>query len=74
MTTCGCVQMVAGFLHALFNDILKLLYLGCQWKELPIEKADQGKVVAFCDRNCNVIAPFMAIRSFRKNRAATWLG
>src|ERR1700719_4609256 len=25
-------------LHALFNYILKLLYLGCQWKELPIEK------------------------------------
>ena len=25
-------------LHALFNYILKLLYLGCQWKELPIAK------------------------------------
>ena len=24
-------------LHALFNYILKLLYLGCQWKELPID-------------------------------------
>jgi transposase len=118
-------------LHALFNYILKLLYLGCQWKELPIEKDDQGrdeihyssvyrafrrgeadgcfntifagtvltlrhadlldvtvihgdgtttaakkggdnigfsghkkvkgdKVVAFCDRNCNVIAPFIS--------------
>jgi hypothetical protein len=22
-------------LHAVFNYILKLLYLGCQWKELP---------------------------------------
>ena len=22
-------------LHALFNYILNLLYLGCQWKELP---------------------------------------
>jgi transposase len=29
-------------LHTLFNYILKLLYLGCQWKELPIEKDDQG--------------------------------
>jgi hypothetical protein len=25
-------------LHALFNYILKLLYLGCQWKELSIAK------------------------------------
>jgi len=24
--------------HRIFNYILKLLYLGCQWKELPIEK------------------------------------
>ena len=118
-------------LHTLFNYILKLLYLGCQWKELPIEKDATGrreihhtriwrtfrrwvadgcfnaifegtvltlhqaelldisiihgdgtttaakkggdnigfnghkkikgdKVVAFCDRNCNVIAPFVS--------------
>ncbi len=118
-------------LHTLFNYILKLLYLGCQWKELPIEKDATGrreihhvriwrtfrrwvadgcfnaifegtvltlhqaklidisiihgdgtttaakkggdnigfnghkkikgdKVVAFCDRNCNVIAPFIS--------------
>src|ERR1700692_3688304 len=118
-------------LHALFNYILKLLYIGCQWKELPIAKDAEGrpeihytriygvfrrwqadgcfdiiftvvvlrlhqanlldltiihgdgtttaakkggdnigfnghkkikgdKVVAFCDRNCNVIAPFIS--------------
>src|ERR1700684_2760083 len=118
-------------LYAFFNYILKLLYLGCQWKELPIEKDATGrreihhiriwrtfrrwvadgcfnaifertvltlhqaelldvsiihgdgtttaakkggdnigfnghkkikgdKVVAFCDRNCNVIAPFIS--------------
>jgi transposase len=118
-------------LHTLFNYILKLLYLGCQWKELPIDKDPNGrreihysgiyrafrrweadgcfdaifagtvvklhradlldtsvihgdgtttaakkggdnigfsghkkvkgdKVVAFCDRNCNVIAPFIS--------------
>jgi hypothetical protein len=118
-------------LHAPFNYILKLLYLGCQWKELPIAKDAEGrpeihytriygafrrwqaggcfdiiftvavlrlhqsslldvtiihgdgtttaakkggdnigfnghkkikgdKIVAFCDRNCNVIAPFVA--------------
>jgi hypothetical protein len=29
--------------HALFNYILKLLYLGCQWKELPIAKDSEGR-------------------------------
>ena len=118
-------------LHKIFNYILRLLYLGCQWKELPIQKDGEGrpeihdtriysawrrweadgcidaiftgsmaqlhrdnllditvlhgdgtttaakkggdnigfsghkkvkgdKVVAFCDRPCNVIAPFVA--------------
>jgi transposase len=118
-------------LHSIFNYILQALYLGCQWKKLPIEKDQQGcpeihytriysafrrwqadgcldsifigsvaalqerdhlnisvihgdgtttaakkggdnigfsghkkvkgdKVVAFCDRNCNVIAPFVS--------------
>jgi len=117
-------------LHRIFNYILKLLHLGCQWKELPIAKDENGepeihytriyrafrrfeihgcfenifvgsvsllhqeklldlriihgdgtttaakkggdnlgynghkhmkgdKVVSFCDRNCNVIAPFV---------------
>src|SRR5271168_426123 len=121
-------------LHTLFCYILKLLYIGCQWKELPIERDPDGrpeihytrvygafrrwqadgcfdaifagsvlklhqadllditvihgdgtttaakkggdnigfsghkqvkgdKVVAFCDRNCNVIAPFISCRS-----------
>jgi hypothetical protein len=27
--------------HAIFNYILRLLYLGCPWKELPIEKDRQ---------------------------------
>ena len=118
-------------LQKIFNYVLKHLYLGCQWKELPIDKAGGGrpethytriyriwrrwvdsgcidaifagsvsrlhqdglldtaiihgdgttaaakkggdnlgfsghkkvkgdKVVAFCDRNCNVIAPFIS--------------
>jgi transposase len=118
-------------LHKIFNYILLLLYLGCQWKELPIQQDGEGrpeihytgiysawrrweadgcidaiftgsvvqlhrdnllditvlhgdgtttaakkggdnigfsehkkmkgdKVVAFCDRQCNVIAPFVA--------------
>jgi transposase len=29
-------------LHDLFNYILKLLYIGCQWKELPIAKDARG--------------------------------
>ena len=118
-------------LHKIFNYVLKHLYLGCQWKELAIDKDGEGfveihytriyricrrwvangcidaifagsvlrlhrdglldttvihgdgstaaakkggdnlgfsghkkvkgdKVVAFCDRHCNVIAPFVA--------------
>jgi transposase len=118
-------------LHAIFNYILHLLYIGCQWKELPIRIGPDGhpeihytriyrvfrrwtddgvfeaifvgsvrelknhdlldmsvihgdgtttaakkggdnigysghkkvkgdKVVAFCDRNCNIIAPFVS--------------
>ena len=118
-------------LHRVFNYILQTLHLGCQWKELPIEKDHEGrpeihytriysafrrwqadgcfdavfagsvatlhqanlldatvihgdgtttsakkggdnigfsghkkikgdKIVAFCDRNCNVIAPFVS--------------
>jgi len=30
-------------LHAIFNYILKLLYLGCQWKELPIKENSDGQ-------------------------------
>jgi transposase len=30
-------------LHAIFNYVLRLLYLGCQWKELPIEKGIDGR-------------------------------
>lgn len=118
-------------LYVIFNYILRILYTGCQWKELPIEKDKEGrpeihysriyrmfrfwdirgciaaifegsvlelhqaglldtrvahgdgttnaakkggdnigfsghkkvkgdKVVAFCDRKCNVLAPFVA--------------
>ena len=30
--------------HKAFNYILKVLYTGMQWKELPIDKAPDGKV------------------------------
>jgi len=29
--------------HEVFNYILQLLYLGCPWKELPIEKDPNGR-------------------------------
>lgn len=29
-------------LHVIFNYILKLLYLGCQWKELPTLEEQGG--------------------------------
>lgn len=29
-------------LHEIFNYVLRLLYMGCQWQELPIEKDAQG--------------------------------
>ena len=34
-------------LHTTFNYILKFLYTGCQWKELQIEKDENGLGV-FC--------------------------
>ena len=123
-------------LYKIFNYVLKILYLGCQWKELPIHKDGEGhpethytciyriwrrwvdndcmdaifagsvsrlhedgrldtavihgdgtttaakkggdnlgfsghkrvkgdKVVAFCDRRCNVIAPFVVAPGHR---------
>jgi len=30
-------------LHAIFNYILQLLHMGCQWKELPIDKGRGSK-------------------------------
>ena len=30
-------------LHKIFNYVLQLLYMGCQWKALPIEKNDEGR-------------------------------
>jgi hypothetical protein len=30
-------------LFKIFNYILRLLYLGCQWKELPIDKDGEGR-------------------------------
>ena len=31
--------------HRALNLILKVLYTGCQWKEMPIEKGPDGKAV-----------------------------
>jgi hypothetical protein len=30
-------------LFKIFNYTLRLLYIGCQWKELPIERDDEGR-------------------------------
>ena len=30
-------------LHAIFNYILQLLYMGCQWKQLPIKIGKDGR-------------------------------
>jgi hypothetical protein len=29
-------------LYKIFNYVLKILYLGCQWKELPIDNDGEG--------------------------------
>ena len=48
--------------HTIFNYILRLLYLGCQWKELPIEKDRQDRpdnvpesCVAGCEACCEAL-------------------
>jgi hypothetical protein len=37
-------------LHSIFNYILRQLYLGGQWKELPIEKDGEGRPEVHCTR------------------------
>jgi hypothetical protein len=37
-------------LHKIFNYILRLLYMGCLWKELPIEKDGEGRREIHCTR------------------------
>ena len=39
-------------LYRIFNYIIKLLYLGCQWKELPIEKTKEGRPEIHYTRIC----------------------
>jgi len=41
--TWGVAALSRSFLARDLNYILKLLYLGCQWKELPIEKNKDGR-------------------------------
>src|ERR1700755_766089 len=71
-------------LHALFNYILKLLYLGCQWKGLAIEKEAAGRRVR---RSCLTsrsstatarqqrrrrVVTISASTDTRKSRATRW--
>ncbi len=37
-------------LHAIFNYILRLLYMGCHWEQLPIEKDVNGQPEIHCTR------------------------
>ena len=30
-------------LHAIFNYIFQFLYMGCQWKQMPIDRDLKGK-------------------------------
>jgi transposase len=46
--------------HAIFNYILHLLYLGCQWQHLPIEKDGHGR---------REIHPTSLYRTFRRWQA-----
>ena len=41
-------------LHAIFNYILKLLYLGCQWRELPIKTDKDGRPEIHYSRICRM--------------------
>src|SRR3984893_7243891 len=52
-------------LHSVFNYILRALYLGCQWKELPIEKDQQGRPEIHYTR---------IYRAFRRWQAVTTAG
>src|ERR1700724_548420 len=45
--------------HAIFNYILCVLYLGCQWKHLPIEKNWHGRREI---HSTSISAPFGAGR------------
>ena len=47
-------------LHTIFNYILKLLYLGCQWKELPIEKNKTGRPEIHYTRSYSAFRHFEA--------------
>ena len=36
--------------YKIFHYILKLLYTGCQWSEIPVEKDENGKPEIHCTR------------------------
>lgn len=51
-------------LHRIFNYILKFLYLGCQWEELPIEKTPEGLPEIHYTRVYRAFRRFEAYGSF----------
>src|SRR4051794_16837184 len=59
-------------LYKIFNYVLKILYLGCQWKELPIDKDGEGQPETHYTR----ILPHLAAMGGQQlhGRHFCWLG
>ncbi len=57
-------------LFKIFNYILQLLYLGCQWKELPIDKDGEGRPEIHYTR---IYSPHFSHAS-RRLHNRKWLG
>jgi hypothetical protein len=59
-------------LYKIFNYVLKILYLGCQWKELPIHKDGEGQP----ETHYNAHLPHLAAMGGQRlhGRYFHWLG
>ena len=60
--------------HAIFNYILCLLYLGGQWKHLPIEKDRQGRPEIHYTRIYRTFRRWQALGSASANENVTACG
>ena len=58
-------------LQKIFNYVLKHLYLGCQWKELPIDKAGGGRPETHYTRIYSRLTPGLAYRMDANGRPGT---
>jgi hypothetical protein len=58
-------------LYKIFNYVLKILYLGCQWKELPAEKDEVMRIVRQAGMDlCGTIVSLDGAYGCRVNRRA----